>query len=160
MVLTWEITRRYHHALIWFYPTVWSLNCKWLSLMQAAIMRIGLREMRVFSKLIFPSVSDATFFESCGVADVITTCCMYYMQLVYDQTVHVHHHEILESSSTSKTLCQIILSSLRLHCLKLASFHTIERLSSQMLCVQWVAETERWQKPSPDVPGKGPDKHS
>ncbi|MCO5566450.1 hypothetical protein L7F22_020127 [Adiantum nelumboides] len=42
--------------------------------MQAAIMRIGLREMRVFSKLIFPSVKDSTFFESCGVADVITTC--------------------------------------------------------------------------------------
>ncbi|MCO5582106.1 hypothetical protein L7F22_035996 [Adiantum nelumboides] len=41
---------------------------------KAAIMRIGLREMRVFSKLIFPSVKDSTFFESCGVADVITTC--------------------------------------------------------------------------------------
>lgn len=41
---------------------------------KAAIMRIGLREMRVFSKLIFPSVRDTTFFESCGVADVITTC--------------------------------------------------------------------------------------
>ncbi|KAI5084270.1 hypothetical protein GOP47_0000439 [Adiantum capillus-veneris] len=41
---------------------------------KAAIMRIGLREMRVFSKLIFPSVRDSTFFESCGVADVITTC--------------------------------------------------------------------------------------
>ncbi|XWS30433.1 hypothetical protein CRYUN_Cryun24cG0117200 [Craigia yunnanensis] len=41
---------------------------------KAAIMRIGLREMRVFSKLLFSSVRDSTFFESCGVADVITTC--------------------------------------------------------------------------------------
>ncbi|KAF5746913.1 glycerol-3-phosphate dehydrogenase [Tripterygium wilfordii] len=41
---------------------------------QAAIMRIGLREMRAFSKLLFPSVKDSTFFESCGVADLITTC--------------------------------------------------------------------------------------
>ncbi|XP_021594720.1 glycerol-3-phosphate dehydrogenase [NAD(+)] isoform X2 [Manihot esculenta] len=41
---------------------------------KAAIMRIGLREMRAFSKLLFSSVKDSTFFESCGVADVITTC--------------------------------------------------------------------------------------
>ncbi|KAL3526359.1 hypothetical protein ACH5RR_011015 [Cinchona calisaya] len=41
---------------------------------KAAIMRIGLREMRAFSKLLFSSVKDSTFFESCGVADIITTC--------------------------------------------------------------------------------------
>ncbi|KAG0461142.1 hypothetical protein HPP92_021439 [Vanilla planifolia] len=41
---------------------------------KAAIMRIGLREMRALSKLLFSSVRDSTFFESCGVADVITTC--------------------------------------------------------------------------------------
>ncbi|RZC71309.1 hypothetical protein C5167_035241 [Papaver somniferum] len=41
---------------------------------KAAIMRIGLREMKAFSKLMFPSVKDSTFFESCGIADVITTC--------------------------------------------------------------------------------------
>ncbi|KAL8038759.1 hypothetical protein ABFX02_11G128700 [Erythranthe guttata] len=41
---------------------------------KAAIMRIGLREMMALSKLLFPSVKDSTFFESCGVADLITTC--------------------------------------------------------------------------------------
>lgn len=33
--------------------------------------------MRAFSKLLFPSVKDSTFFESCGVADLIASCCMY-----------------------------------------------------------------------------------
>jgi len=37
-------------------------------------MRIGLKEMMAFSKLLFPSVKYSTFFESCGVADLITTC--------------------------------------------------------------------------------------
>lgn len=41
---------------------------------KAAIMRIGFTEMRLFSKKLFPSVRDTTFFESCGVADLITTC--------------------------------------------------------------------------------------
>ncbi|CAL5191666.1 unnamed protein product [Lathyrus oleraceus] len=41
---------------------------------KAAIMRIGLKEMLAFSKLLFPSVKDSTLFESCGVADLITTC--------------------------------------------------------------------------------------
>ncbi|XP_020228350.2 glycerol-3-phosphate dehydrogenase [NAD(+)] [Cajanus cajan] len=41
---------------------------------KAAIMRIGLNEMMVFSKMLFPSVKESTYFESCGVADLITTC--------------------------------------------------------------------------------------
>lgn len=53
---------------------------------QAAIMRIGMREMKAFSKLLFPSVKHTTFFESCGVADLITTCCMQDSQ----QTQYLH----------------------------------------------------------------------
>ncbi|KAJ1973409.1 glycerol-3-phosphate dehydrogenase [Dimargaris verticillata] len=41
---------------------------------KAAIIRIGLMEMIKFAKLLDPSVKDSTFYESCGVADVITSC--------------------------------------------------------------------------------------
>ncbi|KAJ3195721.1 Glycerol-3-phosphate dehydrogenase [Irineochytrium annulatum] len=41
---------------------------------KAAIIRIGLMEMRKFAKTFYKGVKDETFFESCGVADVITTC--------------------------------------------------------------------------------------
>ncbi len=36
---------------------------------KAAIMRIGLDEMRRFAKMNFQGVKDETFFESCGVGD-------------------------------------------------------------------------------------------
>lgn len=41
---------------------------------KAAIIRVGLLEMKKFSQALFPSVKDDTFFESCGVADLVVTC--------------------------------------------------------------------------------------
>uniref|UniRef100_A0A0C5IM46 Glycerol-3-phosphate dehydrogenase [NAD(+)] n=1 Tax=Dunaliella tertiolecta TaxID=3047 RepID=A0A0C5IM46_DUNTE len=40
---------------------------------KASILRQGLSEMRKFCKFISPSVRDDTFFESCGVADLIAS---------------------------------------------------------------------------------------
>lgn len=40
---------------------------------QAAILRGGLQEMRRMAKAIYPDVRDETFFESCGIADLIAT---------------------------------------------------------------------------------------
>eukprot|EP00455_Lapot_gusevi_P049887 TRINITY_DN714_c0_g1_i7.p1 TRINITY_DN714_c0_g1~~TRINITY_DN714_c0_g1_i7.p1 ORF type:complete len:205 (+),score=75.75 TRINITY_DN714_c0_g1_i7:79-693(+) len=41
---------------------------------KAAIIRLGLVEMRKFAHTFFEGVLEETFFDSCGLADVITTC--------------------------------------------------------------------------------------
>merc|ERR1712014_431893 len=41
---------------------------------KAALIRIGLQEMKRFMHTFYQGVKDSTFFESCGVADLVTTC--------------------------------------------------------------------------------------
>ncbi|KAF5828644.1 cytosolic glycerol-3-phosphate dehydrogenase [Dunaliella salina] len=41
---------------------------------KAVIMRQGLTEMRKFAKTLYPNVRNETFFESCGLGDLIATC--------------------------------------------------------------------------------------
>lgn len=41
---------------------------------KAAVIRLGLMEMIRFVEIMYPGGKLSTFFESCGVADLITTC--------------------------------------------------------------------------------------
>jgi len=41
---------------------------------KAATIRLGLKEMMKYGTIFYPGGNPATYFESCGVADLITTC--------------------------------------------------------------------------------------
>ena len=74
-------------------------------------MRLGLREMTALSKLLFSSVKDSTFFESCGVADLITTCCkkadkLKQLLFAYYDLINSYNHIICDSGWKKQESCR------------------------------------------------------
>lgn len=41
---------------------------------KSALIRMGMAEMRLFAALFFDGILEESFFDSCGMADVVTTC--------------------------------------------------------------------------------------
>jgi glycerol-3-phosphate dehydrogenase (NAD+) len=64
-----------------------ALVCDGLGLIantKAAVVRLGLAEMLTFSRLLYPNTRTETFLQSCGVADLITSCYSSKIQVMAD----------------------------------------------------------------------------
>ena len=60
---------------------------------KAAIIRLGLMEMKKFSQNFYDGVKDETYFESCGIADLITVRrLLVEEETVQDPDYHVSSH--------------------------------------------------------------------
>eukprot|EP00798_Chlamydomonas_sp_ICE-L_P022252 gene22252-29322_t len=71
---------------------------------KAAIMRIGLSEMRKFSKALYPTIRDETFLETCGVADLIATCYGGRNRKCAEEWARSHVEELLGGQKLQGTL--------------------------------------------------------
>ena len=98
---------------------------------KASIIRIGLEEMRRFSRLYFTKVRSATFMEACGVADVIASSYGGRTRKCAEAFARHHLQRSSSSNATSKTWAQ--LEEELLDGQKLPGMH---RLQAVMQCLK------------------------
>ncbi|KAF5831797.1 NAD-dependent glycerol-3-phosphate dehydrogenase N-terminus-domain-containing protein, partial [Dunaliella salina] len=119
---------------------------------KASILRQGLSEMRQFCKYIYPSVRDDTFFESCGVGDVIASSYDCDAQLCFRHVPALHvcaHVRLPTLLRVAEAWCQRRMAGNTM-----VSFDDLEKemLNGQKLQgvltsdeVQEVLETRGWE---------------
>jgi glycerol-3-phosphate dehydrogenase (NAD+) len=67
-----------------------ALVCDGLGLIantKAAVVRLGLAEMLAFSQILYPDTHTETFLQSCGIADLITSCYSSKIQVMADSFI-------------------------------------------------------------------------